>query len=109
MQECKDLDGFEALEMENDLQFSRKVMALDQCEGKHGINLVNVDNLFPRKDIEEEAKLSYNDFLSITQDFVDEETLRQVEKFGYPKSFVRDCLQRGDINHATACYHLLLN
>jgi serine/threonine protein kinase len=105
-----DLDDFET-DMMTDVQLSRNkcgVMTDDQS-GKHGINMINVDNLFP--EARYDVKLSYAEFVNITQDYqtmyIDEEALRVIEKFGYPKSFVRECIRNGDINHATTCYHLL--
>ena len=59
-----------------------------------------------------ETKLSYSDYQSITQDYatmrIEEDALQVVERFGYPRDFVKESLVRGDINHATACYYLLL-
>ena len=39
---------------------------------------------------------------------IDEDVLQVVESYGYPRAFIKDSLVRGDINHATACYYLLL-
>lgn len=75
------------------------------------VNYVNVDNLF--YDEVYTTKLSYTDYCCITEDFstenIDEEALRVCENFGFPRQFMIKCLNRGDINHATACYYLLTN
>ena len=69
-----------------------------------------MDNLF--YDERYETKLGYNDYCAITQDFstmhIDEEALTVLESFGFPRSFVKDSLNRGEMNHATACYQLLV-
>jgi hypothetical protein len=75
------------------------------------VNYVNVDNLFYHENYK--IKLSYTDYCCITEDFtsenIDEEALKVCENFGFPRQFVVKCLNRGDINHATACYYLLTN
>ena len=74
------------------------------------INSVNVDNLFPTDSFS--TKLSYTDYLSITQDFatmhMDEEALQILEGYGYPRKLVKEGLNKGDLNHATASYNLLV-
>ena len=51
------------------------------------INSINIDNLFPTDSFN--TKLSYTDYLSITQDFatmhMDEEALSILEGYGYPR------------------------
>jgi len=80
---------------------------LKQIQGN--VNYVNVDNLFYNEVYD--TKLTYTDYCCVTEDFttnnVDEEALKVVESFGYPKKFVVKCINRGDINHATSCYYLL--
>lgn len=75
------------------------------------VNYVNVDNLFYHENYK--IKLSYTDYCCITEDFstenIDEEALSVCENFGFPRQFLIKCLNRGDINHATACYYLLTN
>lgn len=75
------------------------------------VNYVNVDNLFYHENYK--IKLSYTDYCCITEDFstekIDEEALAVCDNFGYPRQFLIKCLNRGDINHATACYYLLTN
>jgi serine/threonine protein kinase len=74
------------------------------------INFVNVDNLFYQGNYN--TKLSYTDYWWITEDFtthnLEEEALKTVESFGYPRSFVLKCLNNGHVNHATASYYLLV-
>ncbi len=70
-----------------------------------------MDNLFYNGHYK--TKLSYTDYCCVTEDFatenIDEEALRACENFGFPRQFLVKCLNRGDINHATACYFLLTN
>lgn len=58
------------------------------------------------------TKLSYTDYWWITEDFtthnLEEEALKTVESFGYPRKFVLKWLNNGHINHATASYYLLV-
>jgi serine/threonine protein kinase len=74
------------------------------------INFVNVDNLFYQENYK--TKLSYTDYCWITEDFtthnLEEEALKTVESFGYPRNFVLKWLNNGHINHATASYYLLV-
>jgi hypothetical protein len=74
------------------------------------INNVNVENLF--FDERYETKLTYHDYCAVTQDYstihIDEEALSAVESYGYPRSFVKKCINNGDLNHATASYYLLV-
>ena len=74
------------------------------------INQVNIDNLF--YDGQVTCKLSYMNYCSLTQDYythrIDEEAIRILENFGYPRQMVIESLNRGDLNHATASYNLLV-
>jgi len=74
------------------------------------INMVNMSNLFFREIGEE--KLSYNDYCAIGNDMytyqIDEGALKTMEGFGYPRKVVIDGLQKGELNHATATYNLLV-
>jgi hypothetical protein len=75
------------------------------------INEVVIDNLFTGSS-SYLAKLSYTDYCAITQDFatmhMNEEVLQVMEGMGFPRKVVRDGLNRGDLNHATATYNLLV-
>lgn len=105
-------------DMENNIALSRKECNLMNDSALNGgvssssnsINHINIDNLFVR---EYETKIGYKDYLAITQDYatmhIDEEALNVVESFGYPRSFVKESIRNGDINHATVAYHLLVN
>jgi len=48
----------------------------------------------------------------VTQDYythhIDEEALRVLESFGYPRKLVLEGLNKGEMNHATASYNLLV-
>ncbi len=83
---------------------------VDQASIAANINYVNVDNLFYEGNYS--TKLSYTDYCCITEDFtthhLDEEALKVVESFGFPREFVVRCLNQGDLNHATASYYLLI-
>jgi hypothetical protein len=74
------------------------------------VNYVNVVNLFYQENYR--TKLSYTDYCCITEDFatqnLDEEALKVTENFGFPRDFVIKCINRGDLNHATACYYLMV-
>lgn len=105
------VDSLGEIDINTNVSLSRKELNVMADSGNlTGINNVNVDNLFKKDNYD--TKLNYKDYLSISQDFatmhIDEEALTIVESFGYPKSFVRDCIKNGDINHATVCYHLLI-
>jgi len=39
---------------------------------------------------------------------MDEEALGAIEGFGFPRSMVIEGLNKGDLNHATASYNLLV-
>lgn len=71
------------------------------------VNRLKIKNLYAGK----AARLSYEDYCYIANDFytqhVDEEALRTLEGFGYPKETVIRCLQKGTLNHAVASYNLL--
>lgn len=86
-----------------------KTSDIDLKNIQGNVNYVNVDNLFYHENYK--TKLSYTDYCCITEDFtsenIDEEALKVCENFGFPRQFVVKCLNRGDINHATACYYLL--
>ena len=75
------------------------------------INQVAIDNLFSGSN-SYQAKLSYTDYCAITQDFatmhMNEEVLQVMEGMGFPRKIVRDGLNKGDLNHATATYNLLV-
>ena len=58
------------------------------------------------------SRLSYDNYCAVTQDFgtyhIDEEALKVLEGFGYPRKLVIDSLHSGELNHATTCYNLLV-
>ena len=41
--------------------------------------------------------------------YIDEEIVNQVSKYGYPRSYVVQCLEDNDANHCTSTYYLLSN
>lgn len=92
-------------------QNQQKSQDIDLKSIQGNVNYVNVDNLF--YDENYGTKLSYTDYCCITEDFstenIDEEALKVCENFGFPRQFMIKCLNRGDLNHATACYYLLTN
>ena len=71
---------------------------------------MNIDNLYYSGDVT--TKLGYSNYCAVTQDYythrIDEEAVRVLENFGYPRSMVIDSLNRGELNHATASYNLLV-
>lgn len=74
------------------------------------INYINVDNLFHNDKFDE--KLDYEDYKSLTEDFatmnIEESALDIIEGFGYPRSMVKKSINKGEMNHATTCYNLLV-
>ena len=74
------------------------------------INVVNIKNLFFR-DIGVE-KLTYVDYCIIENDMythrIDDNVIKKMEEFGYPRKIVVEGLQKGTLNHATATYNLLV-
>ncbi len=77
------------------------------------INAINVGNLFyPKHDSVTGAKLTYTDYCYIANDFytqhLDEEALKVLEGFGYPRKAVVEGLMSGELNHAVASYNLLV-
>jgi len=40
---------------------------------------------------------------------IDQDTLTKMESYGYPKEYVKKCLNDNELNHATATYYLLTN
>mmetsp|Transcript_7384 Transcript_7384/g.5648 ORF Transcript_7384/g.5648 Transcript_7384/m.5648 type:complete len:181 (-) Transcript_7384:30-572(-) len=97
------------------MALSRSDMLPSLEESSSGnIDCVNVDNLF-REDptsSAEEAKLSYSDYVSITQDYatvhINEEALQVLESLGFPQKVVKHGINKGELNHATASYNLLV-
>jgi hypothetical protein len=58
-------------------------------------------------------RLSYSDYCSITQDYatmhLNEEVMETMEQImGMPKKMIREHLNHGDLNHATATYQLMV-
>lgn len=85
------------------------------CAGKDesvtgSINVVRMRNLFFRgADVE---KLSYVDYCIMENDMythrIDEDVLKRMEEFGYPRKVVVEGLQKGILNHPIATYNLLV-
>lgn len=80
------------------------------------INFVNIENLYYRNgdptNIVVEDKLSYSDYCALTEDFmtyrIDEEAMDIVISCGYTRSLIIDSINKGEVNHATAAYYLLV-
>jgi serine/threonine protein kinase len=83
------------------------------------INFINVENLYYRGGLPVEnqptkvdEKVTYSDYCALTEDFmtyrIDEDAMEIVTGFGYPRAFVIDSINKGDINHATTSYYLLI-
>lgn len=83
------------------------------------INVLKIENLFHEEDDQAKepvpdsgARLTYDNYCAVTQDFgthrIDEEALKVLEGFGYPRKLVIDSLNNGELNHATTCYNLLV-
>lgn len=56
--------------------------------------------------------MTYSDYCALTEDFmtyrIDEDAMEVVTSFGFPRSFVVESINKGDINHATTSYYLLV-
>lgn len=64
--------------------------------------------------LEPKVRKSENTFLCTTDQStgiwdINENALNIIESFGYPKDYVRKCLNSNELNHATATYYLLTN
>ena len=80
---------------------------------------MNVENLYyrggPQKEgspTQSDEKVTYSDYCALTEDFmtyrIDEDAMEIVTGFGFPRGLVIDSINRGDVNHATAAYYLLV-
>ena len=93
----------------------------DPSNSNPSINNLCIENLFfPSKP---NVKLSFKDYCYVANDFythhigifsnhlittqLDEEIVKVLETYGYPKDLVMSSLTKGEINHATASYNLL--
>lgn len=89
------------------------------------INVLDIENLFHEQKTSSDEhngasvggeganfRLTYDNYCAVTQDFgtyhIDEEALKVLEGFGYPRKLVIDSLHSGELNHATTCYNLLV-
>lgn len=80
------------------------------------INFVNIENLYYRsgepESVKIDEKITYSDYCALTEDFmtyrIDEEALEIVVSFGYPRSLVLESINKGEVNHATTAYYLLV-
>jgi hypothetical protein len=98
---------------------------MDGLLGKAGqmetgnINFINVENLYYYSTKEKDdskkrlARVKYSDYCALTEDFmtyrIDEEALSIVESYGYSRRLIIDSINKGEINHATASYYLLIH
>jgi len=84
------------------------------------INYINVENLYYKSTSEIksgipnlQSKIKYSDYCALTEDFmtyrIDEEALGIVEGYGYNRKMIIDSINKGEINHATASYYLLIH
>eukprot|EP00826_Nyctotherus_ovalis_P019697 TRINITY_DN16103_c0_g1_i4.p1 TRINITY_DN16103_c0_g1~~TRINITY_DN16103_c0_g1_i4.p1 ORF type:complete len:596 (+),score=110.14 TRINITY_DN16103_c0_g1_i4:291-2078(+) len=75
-----------------------------------GIDAVDVSKLFFRE--RKVERLSYVDHCIIANDLhthkIDEDVLKVMSKFGYPRKIVIEGLEKKLLNHATATYNLLV-
>lgn len=84
------------------------------------INTLDIENLFfPSKP---HIKLKYQDYCYVANDFythnigicsaydqsIDEDAVKAVESFGYPRQSILNAINHGELNHATAAYNLLI-
>ena len=73
------------------------------------IDTVDPENLFKSPDAF--PSLSPSNYFSITQDaatvHIDEDVLDVLKGYGFPPRLVKDSINKGELNHATACYNIL--
>jgi len=103
------------LESENK---TNKYFNFSECENlydslnlqKPNINKIFLPNIF--REANKNGRISYDDYEKIIGEnkynSVDKSIISKLEEFGYPESQVMSSLQKDEINHATATYHLLL-
>lgn len=78
------------------------------------LSTVNVDNLYKEGCVTgRKQRLSYADYCAITQDFatmhLNESVLHTMEvDMGMPRRLVKEHINRGDLNHATSTYQLMV-
>ena len=129
LQESQFNDGQEAEDDdEHDLRVGATFFRQECMDGLIGqgghmesgnINFINVENLYyystnERDDTKKrQARVKYSDYCALTEDFmtyrIDEEALGIVESYGYSRKMIIDSINKGDINHATASYYLLIH
>ena len=78
------------------------------------INCINVENLYySQREDEPSTKITYSDYCALTEDFMtyrlDEEARGIVEGYGFERKAIIDSINKGEINHATASYYLLVH
>jgi serine/threonine protein kinase len=85
------------------------------------INYINAENLYYKSSKEEkqpelakaQSKMKYSDYCALTEDFmtyrIDEDAIQIVESYGYPRKMIIDSINKGEINHATSSYYLLIH
>ena len=81
------------------------------------INFINVENLYYQSIGEDpdknKSKMKYSDYCALTEDFmtyrIDEEAIGIVESYGYNRKMIIDSINKGEINHATSSYYLLIH
>ena len=92
------------------INLSDKNLTKKSNPSHHIVENLNLSNLVP--DGSNANEICYNDFIKISNEFhtqhIDEEALRVVERFGYDKEIVKKCIQKGELNHGTSCYELLM-
>ena len=83
---------------------------IGQCTPVPGdITVSNLENLFYNTKCQ---KLAYSDYCAIANDFytqhLNEGVFDTLKKHGYPRDIVIKDLEKGELNHATAAYNLLV-
>jgi hypothetical protein len=85
------------------------------------INYISPDNLYyectaeveKQESVKPKQKVSYSDYVALTEDFmtyrIDEEAIHVVESYGFQRKQVVNSINKGEINHATCSYYLLIH
>ena len=80
-----------------------------------------MENLYYKHSTEKEenndagssTKMNYSDYCALTEDFmtyrIDEEAISIVEGYGFDRKSTIESINKGEINHATTSYYLLIH
>lgn len=123
----KDEEELDEEDEEHDLKVGSTFFREESLNGITGkmemgnINYINAENLYYQctqevqtgQLVKPKQKVSYSDYVALTEDFmtyrIDEEAIQIVESYGFPRKMVINSINKGEINHATCSYYLLIH